>query len=158
MADPLGFLLTWTTYGTWLHGDENGSVNRDNNVVGQPRIPANAIRVETLHAKLSQPPLTLDNAMRATAEAGIRAHADFRGWLVVAANVRTNHAHVVIGRTGEYHPDEILKQLKGAATRLLRSSGLVEPVRRVWTDGGSKRWLNDDDSFAKAVDYVLNRQ
>ena len=25
---PLAFLLTWTTFGTWLHGDERGSMDR----------------------------------------------------------------------------------------------------------------------------------
>jgi hypothetical protein len=28
MADPLAYFLTWTTYGTWLPGDERGWVER----------------------------------------------------------------------------------------------------------------------------------
>ncbi len=26
MSEPLAFLLTWTTYGTWLRGDRRGWV------------------------------------------------------------------------------------------------------------------------------------
>ena len=32
--DPLAYFLTFTTYGTWLHGREEGSVDRDNHVFG----------------------------------------------------------------------------------------------------------------------------
>jgi hypothetical protein len=28
MADPLAYFLTWTTYGTWLPGDERGWCKR----------------------------------------------------------------------------------------------------------------------------------
>jgi hypothetical protein len=30
------WLLTWTTYGTWLPGDQRGSVERSHNSVGTP--------------------------------------------------------------------------------------------------------------------------
>ncbi|MGI9518711.1 MAG: hypothetical protein ACR2NP_16760 [Pirellulaceae bacterium] len=28
-GEPLAYLLTWTTYGTWLHGDDRGWNRRD---------------------------------------------------------------------------------------------------------------------------------
>jgi hypothetical protein len=33
---PLAYLITFPTYGTWLHGDERGSVDRDHNLPGTP--------------------------------------------------------------------------------------------------------------------------
>jgi len=33
---PLAYLITFTTYGTWLHGDPRGSVDREHNVWGTP--------------------------------------------------------------------------------------------------------------------------
>ena len=33
---PLAYLITFRTYGTWLHGDARGSVDREHNVFGTP--------------------------------------------------------------------------------------------------------------------------
>ena len=35
-AEPAGHFLTFRTYGTWLHGDARGSVDRFHNVPGEP--------------------------------------------------------------------------------------------------------------------------
>ena len=37
---PLAFLITFRTYGTWLHGDERGSVNRFRNQYRSRLLPA----------------------------------------------------------------------------------------------------------------------
>jgi hypothetical protein len=36
---PLAYLITFRSYGTWLHGDPRGSVDRFHNVYGKPRLP-----------------------------------------------------------------------------------------------------------------------
>jgi len=41
---PIAFFITFRTYGTWLHGDERGSVDRCHNHYGTPRLPANTLR------------------------------------------------------------------------------------------------------------------
>jgi len=33
---PLAVFFTFRTYGTWLHGDERGSIDRNNNLYGVP--------------------------------------------------------------------------------------------------------------------------
>jgi hypothetical protein len=38
---PLAYLITFRAYGTWLHGDSRGSVDRFHNRYGVPLIPAN---------------------------------------------------------------------------------------------------------------------
>ena len=40
---PLAYLITFRCYGTWLHGDERGSMDRTHNVFGAPKIAANAV-------------------------------------------------------------------------------------------------------------------
>ncbi len=39
---PLAYLITIRCYGTWLHGDERGSVDRKYNRYGTPRIAPNS--------------------------------------------------------------------------------------------------------------------
>jgi hypothetical protein len=41
---PLAYLITWTCYGTWLHGDERGAADLDHNIPGTPYLPPDAER------------------------------------------------------------------------------------------------------------------
>ena len=38
---PLGFLITFRCYGTWLDGDERGSIDRGHNSPGEPLLEPN---------------------------------------------------------------------------------------------------------------------
>jgi hypothetical protein len=39
---PLAYLISFRTYGTWLHGDKCGSIDRFHNRYRSPYIPPNA--------------------------------------------------------------------------------------------------------------------
>ncbi|HEX9659180.1 MAG TPA: hypothetical protein VGA18_02730, partial [Rhodothermales bacterium] len=41
---PLAYLITFTTYGTWLHGDERGSVDPGHSIPGTPPLERDAHR------------------------------------------------------------------------------------------------------------------
>jgi hypothetical protein len=41
MDRPIAYFITFTTYGTWLHGDERGSVDKGHNRVGTEFIAPN---------------------------------------------------------------------------------------------------------------------
>ncbi|MCC6575269.1 MAG: transposase [Planctomycetes bacterium] len=154
--DPAAYLITYTCYGTWLHGDERGSVSRDLAAYGWPRLETDPKLVHHFESKLRFPPLILDDPMRSAVDAAIREVCVHREWYLGALNVRTNHVHVVAnGRVGV---SKILGDFKRYSTRRLRELKLVLPDRPVWTDGGSTRYLWDTDSLAHAVHYVLHRQ
>ena len=57
---PLAYFLTFTTYGTWLHGDGRGSVDREHNQPGEPWPEPDPARREGSAARLAQPPYLLD--------------------------------------------------------------------------------------------------
>ena len=70
--------------------------------------------------------------------------------------MRTNHVHVVI--TANTLPGRVLNALKANATRQLRAEGLWSNRFSPWADKGSNRWLWNEQSVAKAVEYVLYGQ
>ena len=41
---PLGYLITFRSYGTWLHGDERGSIDRFHNRYKAPYLPRRAAK------------------------------------------------------------------------------------------------------------------
>lgn len=158
MSNPLAYFITWSCYGQRLHGDERGTVDRDNNRVGRAFIAADARRVEYEARRLKHPPTLLDDAMRACVDQTIRDHADFRRWRPLAINVRTTHVHVVVADAHDKRPEDVMGQFKSWCTRRLRESGLIAPDREVWAFHGSTRWINSESSLAETLEYVLKLQ
>lgn len=104
MNAPLAYHLTWTTYGSWLPGDDRGWVARDQFAIQSPD-PA---RYESASRFLVDDPVLLDDAQRAIVDQTIVDHCAFRGWTLHARNVRTQHIHVVL--TASSSPETALKE------------------------------------------------
>lgn len=154
---PLAYLITFRCYGTWLHGDVRGSVDRRNNKYGTPRIPEHKRWNDASIASLKHPPVNLDAAMRCSVEEAIKETCSFRNWLLYAKNVRTNHAHSVVC-AGTTSSSKVLLALKANATRQMREDGEWTGEHSPWSEGGSKRKLWNEASVASAIDYVLYGQ
>jgi REP element-mobilizing transposase RayT len=155
-SEPLAYLITFTTYGTRLHGDERGTVDPKNNKFEAPYIPADRLLEATRRDLLKEAPLTLDAAMRGAVDASLAQHCDYRGWRLMKRNVRTNHVHVVVSADDD--PQRMMVQFKAYATRAMRDRELIIGRAKVWTEGGSKRWLFTPDALSAACDYVCNGQ
>src|SRR6266511_1281213 len=69
---PLAYLITFRAYGTWLHGDQRGSVNRFHNRFDTPLIAPNDRRRKHNHTLLRHPPVKLRSSQRALVEEAIR--------------------------------------------------------------------------------------
>lgn len=158
MNGPLAYFLTWTTYGTWLPGDQRGWVDKP----GRFRPPDEQLRNEA-RQRMTEPALTLDAEQRRLVESTIADHCRIRGWHLHAMNARTQHVHVVVSAPGR-KPEEVIDQFKAWCSRRLKERErwrrlAGEKVRQNWwTQHGSKRWLNDADSIEAAVRYVLEGQ
>lgn len=157
MTAPLAYFLTWTTYGTWLHGDSRGSVDDEHHARGTDYLAPDRVLERRRGLKLSASPVLLDRRMRELVELAIRTHATLRDWSIHALNVRSNHVHVVL-TANSHGPEQVMSQLKSWSTRHLRERCELDHAQRIWTKMGSTRWINDDASLLAVVDYVLNHQ
>ena len=154
---PLAVFFTFRCYGTWLHGDARGSVDRHNNAYGSSRIERNSNWQKHNEGELLRPPVILDAARRRSVDKAIRGLCKTRGWELLAINVRTNHVHTVIV-VGAKRPSQVLIALKANATRQMREDGSWNSVQTPWVDKGSKRYLWNDKSVWEACNYVVNCQ
>ena len=154
---PLGYLITFRCYGTWLHGDERGSIDRFHNKYKSPYLPQSDRRRDVSESQLQSAPVTLDPARRQSVEIAIREVCDHRKWHLHALNVRTNHVHMVVS-LGTAKPERALNAFKAYATRRMRRDGNWQETHSPWADRGSKRHLWNEKSLALAIDYVLNGQ
>jgi REP element-mobilizing transposase RayT len=156
-TSPLAYLITIRTYGTWLHGDERGSVDRRYyNKYGTPKIPPSKQRVRTEQALLKHPPVALNQAQRVVVEQAIREVCAHRGYHLMAVNARTNHVHSVVA--AECEPEPVMNAFKAYATRHLREAGLMSPGVRPWSRHGSNPYLWTPEDVERAIEYVINGQ
>jgi len=153
---PQAYFITWTTYGTRLHGDARGTVDRKHNLYGHPMLSSDNARRANEQRELDGDPVVLTHHQRAAVEAAIREHAEFKSWRVWALNVRTNHVHVVC--SANEPPAKVMNAFKAYATRRLRAEKQVDEGARVWTRHGSTRYLWDGVGSQQAIDYVIRLQ
>ncbi len=164
------WLLTNTTYATWLPGNPKGSVTsvRDR----REGDPASAARAE--HALPGTPydggipglarhaaeaagePVFLTAAQAAAVAAQFRETAAYRGWALLALAVMANHFHAVLRVEGDPEPRKLLYDLKAHGTRALNDG--FGRRKRWWATGGSVRKLPDPAAVAAGGHYVLRKQ
>ena len=154
---PLAYLITIRTRGTWLHGTEKGSVNRENNIYRTPILPSNDGWEKYNLKKLKGEPLLLRKEQRALVHEAVKDTCRIRNWDCFAVNVRTNHAHAVVAG-GNADASKVLHALKANATRTLRERSLWPYEYSPWADKGSQRYLWTEQSVTNAINYVLYSQ
>src|SRR5258705_9408534 len=154
---PLAYLITFRCYGTWLHGDGRGSMDRrEHHIYGTPTIPPNISLVEREAAELKNPPIKLNDAQRRAVESAICEVCEKRGYQLLAVNARTNHVHSVVAANCK--PEPVMNAFKAYSTRHLRKGGLVSTDVRIWSRHGSTPHLWTPEEVERAVDYVVNGQ
>ena len=153
----LGYLITFRCYGTWLHGEERGSVDRRHyNRVGTPDMPANKKILEDESASLKHSKFILNRQQRAVVKSAIREVCDYRAYTLYAVNARTNHVHSVVG--ADCKPEKVMSAFKSYATRKLREANLISGDVKPWARHGSTPYLWTEEEVQRAIDYVLNGQ
>ncbi|MCZ7608150.1 MAG: transposase [Planctomycetota bacterium] len=148
----LAWHLTFTTHGTWLHGDERRSVSRNPSV----RLPPDPFLHEYMQGKLKHPPVSLDASSRKIVREAIEDYCRFKNWPLLALNVRSNHVHVVIKAVE--NSSKMLNAIKARATRMLREAGAFDADRPIWTERGNQGRLLTEKAVNDAINYVLNEQ
>ncbi len=178
MPEPIAYFLTWTTYGTWLPGDDRGWVE-----YGHGWHPPDMARELEARARMNEDACRLDGEQRVVVECQIAETCNLRGWELHAVNCRSNHVHVVV--TATQAPRVFRNQLKAWCTRRLKeleiervrlrhqpgsrmgaetdASTLTKVVNEClreewWAERGSQRFINDLESLEAAILYVRDAQ
>ncbi len=156
MSPPIGYFITFHTYGTWLHGREPGSVDDEHSRVGEPFAPASPNRERFEQGLLKHDAVVLDACRRSVVDRTIREVAEHRGWRIHALNVRTTHVHAVL--SAPVSPERVMNDLKSWCTRRMVEAGVLNKGVKAWARHGSTRWLDTPASLRGAIDYVANGQ
>ena len=144
MPRTLGYLVTWTTYGTWLQGDERGYV-KDGRVYAEDA----ALRQSNV-AAMNQDRLLLTPEQQQVVRDAIRLYARRQGHKLLALAVRRDHFHIVLGYINEPLAG-VVARYKTASRQALGGVGVHG---RTWTAGYDKRFCFDTESLRRRIRYV----
>jgi len=151
MDDPIGFFLTWVTYGTWLPGDSRGWIEYRHGW----QLP-DPVRKSEAAARMTEDACRLSEEQREAVEEQIGETCRHRGWYLHAVNCRSNHIHVVVS-AGDIRAKKIRSDLKAWATKCLKQQ-FDAKREHWWAERGSIRFLYDEDSLETAIVYVTDGQ
>jgi len=151
---PLAYFITYHTYGTWLHGDKRGSMDRKFfNEVNGPRMPHRPNLENTERESMAHPTMILTGQMRAVVMEAIREVCRHRGYRLLALNIRSNHVHIVVSSSAR--PEQVMNTFKAIQTRKLREQDLIGANAKVWVRHGSTRYLWTDMQVGGAINCVV---
>ena len=153
---PHAYFITFSCYGTWLHGSEKGSVSEHQNKFGTPVLQAYSNFHEFERQSLMHSPYLLKQPHREIVLQSIIEVCLHRDWHCYAAHVRTNHVHVVLSANVE--PEKILNDFKAYSSRALNKSGLDKFISKRWTKHGSTKYLWEPVMIVPAINYVVEEQ
>lgn len=148
------YLITFTCYGTHLHGSQDGSVDRRQNRACGPTVMPDDFKKRYKASLLKEQPFHLEECHRETVLKIAKEVCEFRKWSLLAAHVRSTHLHLVVNAGDP--PEKVMNDVKAYATRALRAA--IPGRRRFWTQHGSTRYLRGEKNVTAAIDYVLNQQ
>jgi REP element-mobilizing transposase RayT len=159
----LTWLLTSTTYGTWLPGDKRGFVSTVKDGPG-PRVRHDVPGTEydrdveglnrSARELLKCLPILLTAEQALAVLEQFHETATFRRWNLYAGAVMANHFHLVVAAPDEVHSTILMRDFKSYASRALNRRWQKPGSGTWWTESGSRRSLPDEQAIEAAIEYV----
>jgi len=156
------WLLTWTTYGSWLPGDDRGFVTRVRDQEGEsvihnqygtpcdaymPGLRAYAQEIQRQTASF------LDLPQAEALSDQLQQTARVRNWRLHSLAIMANHVHLIVEADEDVPSSKLLGDFKAYGTRRLRELA-QRPTARFWTERGSTRLLTNQQALSAAIQYV----
>jgi REP element-mobilizing transposase RayT len=148
MDKMVGYMVTWTTYGTWLQGDKRKYV-KDGEI-----LPGDKELEEANKRQQKSGTVRLTSGQKNIVKDAILKEAQRIGQEILAISVFSNHVHVVVGSINE-SIENTVSRYKNVATCALKKAGLTE---RIWTRGFNKRFCFSSEELERKIAYVCHQR
>ena len=179
---PLAYHITFGTYGTRLHGDPRGTVDRKANKPGDPIIGAEPDWERMERSSLRFPAMLLTTENRSFIEFVVPSLCDRGGWELHVCAAKPDHVHVLLATSREAKPvrrwlktwlSQALNECLGSEPPAVRADrdhrsrlgneglgneGGEDRNRSWWSKGGSIKWVWDEKYFDNVYDYIVRQR
>ena len=153
-ALPQAYFITFACYGTHIHGDPSGTVDRNHNAYRGRLVMGDERRFAAARALMRGARVRLGAEQRRLVLDAVIGVCRHQQWPLHAAHVRSTHVHVVAG--SQVTPELMLGKLKAYASRALNRAAGRRYKR--WSYHGSTVYLWRSGDVHDAVEYVYARQ
>ena len=119
--DPIAFLFTWSTYGTWLPGDARGWVEYKHGF----QLP-DPVRELEARARMTSEVVYLNAEQREQLHQQVAETCAHKGWTLLAVNCRSNHIRALISASTT--PKKMRAALK--AWKIVMSTSIATETHR----------------------------
>jgi len=148
MSKITGYMLTWTTYGSWIPGDKRGYVKNGK------ILPGDLETLKNNKKRQKSSTVKLGTKEKEIIRREILSEAKRIGQKVEALSVYSNHIHLVV-RPHTESIEKIAGRYKSLTTRALWKHG---HIGRIWTRGFDKRFCFTEEEIARKIQYVNNHK
>lgn len=138
-------MATWTTYGTWLPGDERRYVDNK----GQLQNGDEKLLKKSQELQKS-PMVKLDFAEKKIAKQAILDEAQRIGHKIISLAVCTNHVHL-LAKPHQESIDKIIGRYKSITTRMFWEYG---KKGKIWTRGFDKQFCFTEKELTARIIYI----
>jgi len=140
----IGYMVTWTTYGAWLQGDERGYVKNGKTLAQNDKLKSANQRQQ------KYPKVKLNSEQKQIVENAIIEEAQRINHKIFAIAVCSSHLHIVAS-VSEESIEQAVHRYKYSATLALRRFG---SQGKIWSKGFDKRFCFTDKELENKVRYV----
>ena len=144
MGNTVGYMVTWTTYGTWLQGDKRGYV-KDSEVIKK-----NEKLRQDNEQRLVKEAVRLNITEKQVVRQAIEDEAEKQNVKLDAIAVCSNHVHIVVRYSG-CKIEDVVRHFKQAGIAALKKYGMTG---KVWTKKYDNRFCFDEKSLQARIAYV----
>ena len=144
MRKVVGYMLTWTTYGSWLQGDKRQYVKNGRILEGSPALEA------MNKTNMSYPKISLTAEQRKIVEKAIFYESVELKQGILALSVCKNHLHLV-SDCNFVAASSAVSHYKNAARIAIEKDGFIG---KLWTKGYSARYCFDENQLQAVTGYV----
>jgi REP element-mobilizing transposase RayT len=162
----LAYHITWGTYGTRLHGDPRGTVDRKHNEFGTPVLGFDEHRWEREKENLKFPPVVLTRDQMRSIESLVPEICERGHWKYITCAAGPDHVHVIL--KSEHSPETIRRLMKRwlgqkLMQRYKNEPGCPQPGKpgtgaTWWAECGSIRWIDSERYLHNATKYVYDQR
>ncbi len=144
MGKTLGYMVTFSTYGTWLQGDKRGYVKDGKILEACEKLEQANKSIQTYDE------VKLGKEQREIVRIAMLQEAERIGETILALSVWSSHVHIVIKEGGK-PVDKVVNRLKTATYYALRERGFKG---KVWTKSYDNRFCFDEAALRNRIKYV----
>lgn len=153
--------ITFTTYGTRLHGDERGTVDRHHNQPSTFTLAPDPSRQATARARMSAEPVVLTPEQRRFLESTLPELCADLGLTHLVSAAAPDHIHLLVQISENTHGKRARALIKRRLTQALDQSWSC-PKRADgsswWSEGGSARAVRDEHYRINAIRYIEDQR